>query len=109
MIQFWDVYNDCQNIGFIKGHKNAILDLKWSLDSSSLYTASADKTAVVWDTTNFAKIRTFRGHENNLNSVDVLGDRIVTGSDDCTLKVWDQRTQKYTLSFKLGYQITSVA
>lgn len=86
-------------MGICKGHKNAILDLKWSPDSTQLYTASADKQAVAWDTYNFTKVRTFRGHENNVNSIDVLGDRFVTGSDDCTVKVWDNRSQKYTSSF----------
>jgi len=74
-----------------------------------VYTASADKTAVVWDTSNFTKVRTFRGHDGNINSVDVLGESIATGSDDCTLKIWDNRAQKFTSSYKLGYQITSVA
>lgn len=74
-----------------------------------MYTASADKTAVVWDTSNFTKVRTFRGHDGNINSVDVLAECVVTGSDDCTLKIWDSRAQKFTSSYKLGYQITSVA
>lgn len=64
---------------------------------------------MAWDTCNFTKIRTYRGHENNVNSIDVLGDRVVTGSDDCTVKIWDNRSQKYSSSFKLGYQVTSVA
>ena len=102
-MNFWDVFNGCQNLGVCKGHKNAILDLKWSTDSTQLFTASADKQVVAWDTFSFTKIRTFRGHENNVNSVDVIGERVVTGSDDCTVKVWDNRSQKYVSSFKLGY------
>jgi len=66
--------------------------LKWSPDSTQLFTASADKQTVVWDTYSFTKSRTLRGHDNNVNSVDVKGDRIVTGSDDCTVKVWDNRS-----------------
>ena len=94
-----------------KGHKNAILDLKWSkFDSSSLFTASADKSAVMWDTYDFSRVRTFRGHQSHVNSIDISGkDDIVTGSDDCTVKLWDVRTRQHTASFNIGFEITAVA
>lgn len=94
-----------------KGHKNAILDLKWSkFDSSSLFTASADKSAVMWDTYDFSRVRTFRGHQSHVNAIDISGkDDIVTGSDDCTVKLWDVRTRQHTASFNIGFEITAVA
>ena len=104
LIHMWDVFNGCQNLGSCKGHKNAVLDLKWSPDSSNLFTASADKSAVMWDTYNFSRARTYRGHESHINSLDLSGkDDLVTGSDDCTVKLWDNRIRKHTASFNIGY------
>ena len=100
---FWDIFRECRNLGTSKGHKNAILDLKWGSDSLSLTTASADKTAMTWDTTNFTRIRTYRGHEGNVNSIDIKEDLMVSGSDDCTVKVWDARVRQCTSSLKIGY------
>ncbi len=34
---------------------------------------------------------------------------IASGSDDGTVKIWDYRESKYTKSFKVGYQVMSVA
>lgn len=104
IVYIWDIQNGCVNIGACKGHKNAILDLKWSDDTTNLFTASADKSAVMWDTYDFSRIRTYRGHESHVNSLDHHGkDELVTGSDDCTVKLWDNRARKHTASFNIGY------
>jgi len=56
----------------MKGHKNAILDLKWSLDSTRIYTAGADNFVFVWDTAELEKVKRLRGHEGVVNSLDVV-------------------------------------
>lgn len=111
LVQVWDIQNNCTNLGACKGHKNAVLDLKWSAtDSQSIYTASADKTAIMWDTYDFSRVRTYRGHESHVNSIDISGaEQVATGSNDCTLKLWDNRVRKHTSSFNVGYQVTAVA
>lgn len=111
LVQFWDLQNACQSLGACKGHKSAVLDLKWSTaDSNNLYTASADKSAVMWDTYDFSRVRTYRGHDSHVNGIDVSGTNdVVTGSDDCSVKLWDNRVRKYTTSFNVGFQITAVA
>ncbi len=45
----WDLNNACRNIGVLRGHTNAILDLKWNSTSSKAVTGSADKSVCIWD------------------------------------------------------------
>lgn len=64
----------------------------------------------------FSRIRTFKGHEDVVNAIDVsypvapeessafFGfDMLVSGSNDCTLKLWDFREKKHSASFATGY------
>jgi Prp8 binding protein len=80
--------------------------VKWF---DNIYSASADKTAVMWDTYDFSRIRTYRGHDSHVNSIDVSDNSVVTGSDDSTVKLWDTRQRNHTVSFNIGFQVTAVA
>ena len=48
-IVLWDVYGDCMNFDVLIGHKNAVVQVDWSTDGQTLYSASADKTLGFWD------------------------------------------------------------
>lgn len=131
LINVWDVFHPrVQSLGFCKGHKNAILDLKWdhAVDAASgqpprLHSCSADKSLVTWNTVDFSPMRKFKGHEDVVNSLDVSYssfndsgnnvslecDMLASGSNDCTVKLWDFREKRYSASFITGYQVTSVA
>ena len=137
LINVWDVFHPrVQSLGFCKGHKNSILDLTWDheTDHSSgqpprLHSCSADKTLATWNTVDFTRIRTFKGHTDVVNSLDIsyanmagkdmdmstvpsIGlecDMLASGSNDGTVKVWDFRERRFSASFAVGYQVTSVA
>ena len=129
LILIWDVFEPkVRNLGYCKGHKSAILDMTWdhgveqgSSDPPRLHSCGADKQIISWDMADFSRIRSYRGHEDVVNSVDVSYldqsqnmtslqyDMLVSGSNDCTLKLWDVREKKYSASFKVGFQVTSVA
>lgn len=128
LINVWDVFHPrVQSLGFCKGHKNAILDLKWdhAVDVSSgqpprLHSCSADRTLTTWNTVDFSRVRTFKGHEDVVNSLDVSYqgseataeagaspalhcDMLASGSNDGTVKLWDFRERRYSASFIVGY------
>jgi WD40 repeat protein len=90
----------------------------FSPDGSRIVTASSDKTARIWDVASGKEIAVLRGQSDSVLSADfsrllrVLADfgfhrdsvlsaafspdgsRIVTGSWDGTVRIWDARLQK---------------
>ena len=66
----------------------------------------------VWDVRTGQAIHTLKGHTDEIRSVAIStdGTRIVSGSNDRTVKVWDAQTGQETFSLKghLG-KVTSVA
>jgi Prp8 binding protein len=111
----WNVYGECDNIHVINSaHSGAILDLHFSSaesGGSTLYTASTDKTVGVFDVSTGARIKRLKGHATYVNSVHPArrGEPfIVSGSDDCMIKVWDQRKRSAVQSLNNTYQVTAV-
>ena len=62
---------NCQNINVLSGHKNAILDVKFTNDSEKIITASADYNLGVYDAMTGTRIKRFMGHKGIVNAVDV--------------------------------------
>lgn len=60
-IVVWNVYGECENLGVLSGHTNAITDLHFSTDGSVLYTSSADKTIMCWDICTGNRIKKLKG------------------------------------------------
>jgi len=112
------------------GHKNAILEVAWSIDSKYLtlprlvssslfsnylsrfvYSASADKTLGVWDVTTGRRKLKLAEHSSFVNSVAAqrsATDHIISASDDTTVKLWDTKTRKSVLTLPHAYPVTAV-
>lgn len=60
-IVFWNVYGECDNFAVLTGHTNAVTDMHFSTDGSVLYTASADKTVMCWDTVSGTRVKKLKG------------------------------------------------
>ncbi|RDA95596.1 hypothetical protein CP533_1172 [Ophiocordyceps camponoti-saundersi (nom. inval.)] len=111
-IMLWRTYGECENYGLLNGHKGAILDLQWSRDSGTLFSASADTHLASWDVELGTRVRRYVGHEEVVNAVDVSrrgAEKLVSGSDDSTIGVWDPRTRKATDYIQTDFPITAVA
>lgn len=112
LIFLWDVYRDCTNYATIKGHKNAVLELQWSLDGTRIYTCSADKTLSCLDVETCKRIKKFVGHTSFVNSCYPARrglELVVSGSDDNTTKIWDMRQREPAYNFESKYSVTSVS
>ncbi|XP_039274232.2 U5 small nuclear ribonucleoprotein 40 kDa protein-like [Styela clava] len=112
LIFLWTVYGECDNYHVIKGgHKGAIVELQFNTDGKYIFTASTDKTVGMFDSETGEKIKRMKGHDSIVNSCasSRRGDQLVaSGSDDCTVKVWDVRRKGAVKSLQSTYQVTSV-
>lgn len=110
-VMLWDIFNNCSNTGHVKAHKNAILSLCWSKDSSTVFTASADKTIGVTDVETGKKSKKLIGHEDVVNTVDSVTKgfvQLASGSDDNTIKLWDSRERDASVTIQTKYPVLSV-
>lgn len=62
---------NCSNFNVLSGHKNAILDVKFTNDSEKIITASADFNLGVYDALTGTRMKRFMGHTGIVNAVDV--------------------------------------
>jgi WD40 repeat protein len=55
-----------------------------------LVTGSSDKTVKVWDMRMFGEcLNTLEGHTDFVSCLSFAGDLLVSGSDDCSIRLWD--------------------
>jgi WD40 repeat protein len=78
----------------LEGHEGAVTAVTYSPDGKTLLSASADRTARLWDAATGKPLRTFAGHDFGLTAAAFLPDgrRVLTGSADGTVRLWDATT-----------------
>ena len=100
-IMLWDVKGG-NNYNVLEGHKNAILEVKFS--GTRIISCSADKSVAVWDANKGCRIRKLTDHSAIVNCCAVAGknspNAFASGSDDATVVIWDQRTKVTSLPLK---------
>ena len=81
-------------LAVLSGHAGFVQTGAYSPDGTRIVTASADKTARIWDARTGAELAVLSGHAGFVYSAAYSpdGTRIVTASDDKTARIWDART-----------------
>lgn len=92
-----------QGLRSLRGHKGATNAAVFSNDGM-IWTGGADRTVKYWTTSNGRAIRTIPAHSNAVISVSGSpdGTKVLTSSDDGTLKLWD-RSGKLIRTMQVGY------
>ncbi|MFQ6106166.1 MAG: WD40 repeat domain-containing protein [Thermoplasmata archaeon] len=93
MVKIWDFENGTV-IANLTGHKDGVLEVKWSPDASRLVSASDDKTLKVWETGNWTNTMNLTGHAGGVLSVDWSpdGEYLISGSRDYKVRKWNATT-----------------
>jgi len=117
----WNASGYCENFNVLSGHKNAILDVKFTNTGEHVVTASADYQLGVYDVTTGNRIKRFMGHTGIVNAVSVCRSSssssssggspclAASASDDRTCRLWDTRVRGEVGCLEDQYQITAVA
>ena len=94
-IRLWDVTSGKHKMT-LKGHSGWISDLTYSLDGSTLASASTDRTVRLWNGVTGKHKNTLKGHTQNVDLVMFSPDnkRLVSWGNDATTRLWDTDTGK---------------
>ena len=74
----------------LRGHEERAYSVGFDKDGSRLVSASADKTAIIWDVATGKALHVLRGHVDNVRcaAFSFDGSTVVTGSWDGQLRAW---------------------
>ncbi|MBA0658364.1 hypothetical protein Goklo_010575, partial [Gossypium klotzschianum] len=94
----------------MKGHERPLTFLKYNRDGDLLFSCAKDHTPTVWFADNGERLGTYRGHNGAVWSCDVSRDsmRLITGSADQTVKLWNVQTGAQLYTFNFGSPARSV-
>lgn len=96
----WDVRTGDVKQQF-KNHSAPTLDVDWRTDTS-FATCSTDKMIYVCRLGEAQPLRTFQGHEDEVNAIrwDPSGSLLASCSDDFSAKIWSMKSDRCIYDFK---------
>ncbi|KAJ8310390.1 hypothetical protein KUTeg_012255 [Tegillarca granosa] len=97
-IKIWEnIQGKCECKGILLGSNAGIMGLDFDLEESLILGASNDFASRVWSLQDQRLRHTLTGHSGKVMAARFLGDahKIVSGSHDRTLKIWDLTSRAF--------------
>jgi len=90
VVRIWDFAAGVA-IANLTGHKDAVMEVKWSQDSARLVSADDKNSLKIWETSTWDNTLNLTGHTIGVLSVDWSpnGTMLVSGSRDYTIILWN--------------------
>eukprot|EP01068_Selenidium_serpulae_P008123 Selendium_serpulae@DN4899_c0_g1_i3.p1 len=100
-LKVWSVTTGKCTRVFDKAHDKGISCIQFSADNMHLLTGSFDNTARIHGIRSKGTVKQFRGHTSYVNTAIYAaeGTKVVTGSSDGRVKVWDARSTECIHTF----------
>jgi len=96
-IYYWDVNSPSKPKKIVRGHNKFITALSYDSANKHLYSGSYDALIVRWDVaTGNNEVMLGKGHTNQINSMAVQGDHLVTCAMDDTVRITPLGSRQYS-------------
>jgi len=104
-VKAWDM-SSWKAVQTFKGHTNKVFALQ--VQDNTLVTGSQDKTVRLWDTTSAKCLNVIEGHTDSVRCVQLDQDKnkIISGSDDSTIKIYDLQEGEQSIEAHPGHKVT---
>jgi WD40 repeat protein len=90
--RLWDKRTGNCDILF-SGHTRGINQIDFDPINKRVFTASSDKTIKIWDLRKNQELRTLIGHSNSVNAITFDQTKLISGSKDNTIRIWNFLTE----------------
>ncbi|GIY50131.1 autophagy-related protein 16-1 [Caerostris darwini] len=110
-VKVWDLVSGQAILKGVAHESNSsVHSVDFDAEESLLLAASCDFASRIWSISDMKIKHTLTGHSNKVMSAKFLGDtgKVVSGSHDRTLKIWDLRRRACTRSIFAGSSINDV-
>jgi WD40 repeat protein len=91
-LRLWHVGDEYRAILAMPAHKGTIYAIRFSPDGGICATASRDKTAKLWDPSDFSPLarldRDRAGHSHSVNALLWCNDLLLSAGDDRSIRAW---------------------
>jgi WD40 repeat protein len=104
-IQIRDIYTN-KLLKTLKDKKASLLNLIIDDTNSYLISSSTSGDIVVWNLKTYKKLYTLQKHQWDVSALVVKDNKLYTGSDDYSIKVWDLNSSKLIDSIKSAHKGT---
>ncbi|EFJ41733.1 eukaryotic translation initiation factor 3i [Volvox carteri f. nagariensis] len=88
----------------LKGHERPLTQVKYNREGDLLVSCAKDHQPCLWSSEDGRRIGTYEGHNGAIWTCDITweSDRLITGSGDQTIRIWDLPTGKELFQIRHG-------